>query len=116
MVSDRTSDLKSLASGDSEHVALWHRVCNEVASEEQQWIANLRSIGIKAAHPDDGWVARNSSQHHDFVTFQYPQFNDGPKVGDLIALGGPDRYRVRKVLGVREVGLLNKTAQYQVAK
>jgi hypothetical protein len=51
-----------------------------------RWIEELRFRGVKAAHPDDGWVLRESNE----VTLTYPQFNDGLCVGDLLALGWPE--------------------------
>lgn len=53
--------------------------------EEAAWVTRLRACGVKAAHPDDGWVNREKNS----VYFCYPQFNDNPVVGDLIALGWP---------------------------
>ena len=100
-VQQRRQELRGLATGNIKHVAGWQQICAAADASEDRWIAQLRLIGIKAAHPDDGWVDRKSSATHDFVQFQYPQFDDGPQVGDLIALGHVDRYRVRKVLGVK---------------
>jgi hypothetical protein len=54
-------------------------------ARERQWIAGLREQGVKAAHPDDGWVNRDEHKIH----LAYPQFDDGLEVGDLLALGWP---------------------------
>lgn len=97
-------------------VELWKKIGDDMRTEEQKWIADLRSIGIKAAHPDDGWIERKKSEHHDFVQFCYPQFDDGVAVGDKIALGWPDRYRVRVVQRIRDDGFIFKTKKYQVVK
>lgn len=102
--------------GTTDVVALWRKIGNDMRSEQQKWIADLRSIGIKAAHPDDGWVDRKKAEHHDFVQFVYPQFDDGVAVGDKIALGWPDRYRVRTVQRIHDGGLIFKTKRYQVVK
>jgi hypothetical protein len=69
--------------GDAEAVRLWHQVCDEMETAQARWIAELRAAGVKAAHPDDGWVDRE----HNTLQFAYPQFNDDAKVGDLVALG-----------------------------
>lgn len=61
----------------------------------------LRRAGIKAAHPDDGWVDRKKNTIH----FAYPQFNDGAGIGDKIALGWSDKWRIVTILG-RADGLL----------
>lgn len=59
----------------------------------------LRSIGIKAFHPDDGWVDRERNS----VILAYPYFEDkNIKVGDKIALGFSDSsYRVVRVIKIR---------------
>jgi len=57
------------------------------------WIGMLRIGGVKAAHPDDECVDKKSNYIHLF----YPQFNDGIKIGDSIALGTPEKWRVVKV-------------------
>lgn len=56
----------------------------------------LRRNGVKAAHPDDGWVNRERNG----VRFCYPQFNDGAGVGDTVALGWPDRHRLVTIIEV----------------
>lgn len=65
---------------------------------EIEWVAKMRSEGIKAAHPDDGWVNR---KEHKF-TFCYPQFNDGIEVGCKVALGDQYKHRVVLVTGKEE--------------
>ena len=79
--------------GEREHVAMAQAIDARLAAEEQEWVARLRLEGIKAAHPDDGWVNREKNE----VMLCYPQFNDGLNVGDLLALGWPDRWRIVRV-------------------
>ena len=74
-----------VVSGDPSIVALWHQIGREMAAAEAEWIASLREQGVKAAHPDDGWIDRKNNT----LKFVYPQFNDGAGVGDLVALGWP---------------------------
>jgi hypothetical protein len=71
---------------------------------------------VKAAHPDDGWVTRTKAERHDFVQFAYPQFDDGVSVGDLIALGWPDEFRVRKVVRIEPISMFNRGNHYMVRK
>jgi hypothetical protein len=74
----------STVSGSPEVVAA--TVAHEEAwyAAQARWVADLRARGIKAAHPDDGWVNRERNTIH----FCYPQFRDRSLgVGDLIALG-----------------------------
>jgi hypothetical protein len=74
---------------------------------------------VKASHPDDGWVDRKGRRNTfgyvpeaDSVQFAYPQFNDGVKVGDKIALGWADRWRIVVVTEIREVGIIMPTLRY----
>jgi hypothetical protein len=85
--------------GDPQFVATWNRVVSEMEAAKQAWIADLRERGIKAAHPDDGWVDRNENS----ILFCYPQFNDGVDVGDFVALGHPDKYRIVQITDFRDL-------------
>lgn len=62
-----------------------------------QWVSSLREQGVKAAHPDDGWVNRDK----DEVQFVYPQFMDGVSNGSIVALGWPDKYRLVELTSLR---------------
>lgn len=90
-------NLIGLASGNPDFVARWNEGCRESHLSEQKWIAELRANGIKAAHPDDGWVDRKENS----VLFAYPQFNDGVKAGDLVALGW--HFNKTRIVRIREV-------------
>lgn len=78
-----------------EFMELHERVVREREWDQWAWVADLRSRGVKAAHPDDGWVDRKKNR----VVLCYPQFNLGLEVGDLIALGWPDKWRLVRVMG-----------------
>ncbi len=41
--------------GRPDLVADWHKICNDSAQEEQEWVNDLRKQGYAFAHPDDGW-------------------------------------------------------------
>lgn len=64
---------------------------------ERAWVSNLRKLAVKMAHPDDGWVNRETNE----ITPVYPQFDDGVEIGDTIALGWPGKYRLVRVLAIR---------------
>lgn len=83
----------SVISGDPWAVDLAVKLDVSYAERERHWVADLRKDGVKAAHPDDGWVKRDQSKVH----LCYPQFNDGLGVGDLLALGWADRWRVVRI-------------------
>jgi hypothetical protein len=70
------------------------------AAEQREWVARLRSEGVKAAHPDDGWVDRDANKVH----LAYPDFNDGLTIGDLLALGSCEAARIVRVTGTSELG------------
>lgn len=88
---------------DPEFARLWIAGCDKAENDEKNWIAMLRSNGIKAAHPDDGWVSRKGQRNHmgrmgdNSVALCYPQFNDGIHPGDIIALGWHDKFRLVRV-------------------
>lgn len=88
------------ASAPADVRKLWNDLCDKAETDERKWIAMLRSKGIKAAHPDDGWVSRKGQRDHmgrmgdNSVALCYPQFNDGIKSGDFIALGWPEKFRI----------------------
>jgi hypothetical protein len=73
-------------SADASAVALWDSIGDRMASEQRDWIKTLRGMGVKLAHPDDGWVKREAPEPFLSLSW-YPQFNDEPQEGDLIALG-----------------------------
>jgi hypothetical protein len=79
----------------TEFLAGWRDICVKAQKEQDRWISNLRAAGIKAAHPDDGWVDRENNTVH----FSYPQFDDGCAIGDRVALGWADKYRVVTIVG-----------------
>lgn len=96
-------------SGDPAYVALWDSIAARQAAEQANSVAELRASGIKAAHPDDGWVNRERNTVH----FAYPAFNDGVSVGDLIALGRPwSGYRIVRCTEVEHTGLLIPMTYY----
>lgn len=74
----------------------------------RRWCNQLKSIGVKAAHPDDGW---HNHKEREFMLC-YPDFNDGVQVGDLVALGAPDEYRVVTVRRIKNGMLSGPYYQY----
>ena len=75
-----------MSSADPSAVALWESIGARMATEKMSWTEALRAAGVKYAHPDDGWVHRDRNHH---TRSWYPQFDDRPEVGDLIAFGWP---------------------------
>ncbi|MEM1295456.1 MAG: hypothetical protein AAGH89_08820 [Verrucomicrobiota bacterium] len=95
-------------SGPPDAMARWAEICHEADLKEDEWIERLRAEGVKAAHPDDGWVDREA----DSVHFAYAGFNDGVKAGDRIALGWPDKYRIVTVVEIKDVGVVMPMRRY----
>jgi hypothetical protein len=70
------------------------RIGQEMADQKKRASIALQKLGVKAEHPDDGWVDRQNNKVH----LSYPRFDHGPCVGDLIALGSPwEGYRLCEV-------------------
>lgn len=80
--------------------AQWEAVCKKNDDAEAAMIADLRSWGVKGAHPDDGWV----DQDADSILPAYEWYNDGVKVGDTYALGSPDKVRLVIIERIGDVG------------
>ena len=81
----------------SEFYELFAKAQAEYNQREREWVVRLREEGIKGAHPDDGWVNRESNE----ICFCYPQFNDDAGVGDRVALGNHERHRVVRLTDAR---------------
>lgn len=97
-----------LRTEDREIAKRWRTSCIESDKKEDEWIEQLREQGVKAAHPDDGWVDRRENS----VFFSYPQFYDGVSVGDKIALGWPTgKTRIVKVTGTKK-GIISGMIRY----
>lgn len=58
--------------------------------KEAQLKTKLRSMGVKAWHPDDGWVDRQKNS----VKFAYPEYEMHIEPGDIICLGWTWKYRL----------------------
>ena len=71
------------------------------------WVIKLRSLGIKAAHPDDGWHDREN-KHFGLC---YPYFDEGLQVGDMVALGDYEKFVV--VVISHTSGMLSKRYHYK---
>jgi len=83
----------------SDAIARFGKLRAEHQRRREDWIAKLRSDGVKMARPDDGWVDREN----DVIRGPhcYPDFDDGVVVGDLVALGTPGSYRLVRITQIR---------------
>lgn len=97
----------STVRADAEGIALVQDIERRHISQRQAWIEELRALGVKAAHPDDGWVHRECDPQK--IHMEYPHFNDGLGVGELLALGQPFRReetRIVRVIKIEDTGRL----------
>jgi len=74
------------------------RSCENAKEEELAWVDKLIKEGVKAAHPDDGWVKREISEVH----FCYPYFLSKIEIDSVIVLGTPEEFRRCRVVEIRE--------------
>jgi hypothetical protein len=71
--------------GGAEFMKSWHEICDRAETRVSVLINQLREMGVKAVHPNDGWVSRENNIPYQ-VHFCYPDFIDDINVGDKIAL------------------------------
>ena len=83
-------------SGRPDLVEQWKDGCRVSAYERKAWVKKMRALGVRASHPDDGWVDRENNH----LQLCYPDFERSLAVGSLIALGGPENYRLVRVTKV----------------
>lgn len=81
----------------NEFVSAWNMLCKLEQQKEDEWISDLRSKGVKAAHPNDGWNNREEKT----LQLGYPAFNDGVSVGDIVAIGSHDEYHLVKISQIK---------------
>ena len=50
-------DLMRGVRGQPGAMAMMRDIATTIEQQQAEWIAALRAAGVKAAHPDDGWVS-----------------------------------------------------------
>ena len=85
-------------------VAMFRSIALEQEARTREWVESLHQMGCTVAHPDDGWVDRKGS----YVGLCYPYYEDGVSVGDKMALGWPDKYRIVEVVGIKNLGYIKR--------
>lgn len=73
----------AMSGGTPEMQNLWLSICDDHDKKQADYVARVRALGAKMAHPNDGWVDRE----RNIARPSYPYFDDGAEVGDLICLG-----------------------------
>ena len=77
----------------------WEKVCIDGQKQHDEWIIELRGLGVLAAHPNDGWVNRDKN----YFQLSYPQFNDGVEVDSVVVLGWPGESDKNKFVTVTKI-------------
>lgn len=92
-------------------VQLFAQAQKEYRDKKAAWVEQLRADGVKAAHPNDGWVDRENR----VAQLCYPQFYDGLAVGDWLALGDHEKWIIVRVTAIESM-LLGKWFRYRYEK
>ena len=77
-------------SNDIDFINNYNKILYSQNDNRRNWIEQLKNSGVKAAHPDDGWVDRENN----IVIMCYPYFNDELSIGDILALGDWNSHRL----------------------
>ena len=88
--------------GSSAGISFCNTFADVVADDRRktrEWTDMLWKKGVKAAHPDDGWVKRDVDEIH----ITYPYFGRNPNVNDVIALGDWRKYRLVRIVSVYDL-------------
>lgn len=83
-------------SNDFSLIDTWNKIVAEREQKTKELCTYLISIGVKALHPDDGWVDRKENT----VFLSYPTFRLDIFVGDKIALGNYEKCRIVEVVEI----------------
>lgn len=83
---------------DQDFAEIFARIVKQQKAELDSFVRHLKAKGIAAAHPDDGWVNRETNE----LVMQYPWFNSGISKGSIVALGWPEKWRSVRITGKRK--------------
>lgn len=82
---------------------LWMDSINHFEKRKRNMVAQLKQMGIKACHPNDGWVKRTNYGDPYQVYFCYPDFQDKIEINDIIALTSYDEELKHDVVTTHKV-------------
>ena len=74
------------------------KIKRDSENKKNIWVEWLKEGGIKGAHPDDGWHNREEC----YFSFSYPYFNNGVDIGDMVALGDYNKFRIFIVRDIKK--------------
>lgn len=84
----RQQSLNSIGTPRPDLATKWKDICNRAADKSYRICEQLDSMGVKALHPNDGWIKRDDKNEPYEVYFCYPKFLLPILIGDKIALSG----------------------------
>lgn len=91
------TSIDGLAHSDNlKMIECWNNCIMQRKKKTEEFCDYLKKQGVKALHPDDGWVDRKENT----VYFCYPDFLEEINVGDQIALGDYKEYRICQVIEI----------------
>ncbi len=91
-----------------EFIELFNNSVRDRKESKIKWVDSLRKEGVRASHPNDGWIDRENK----IAQFCYPHFNMGVKEGDRIALGTFEKYEIVEVYKVLKTDFLAPIIKY----
>ena len=80
----------------------WNDIWTRQKNRDREVVRQLRDMGIKAVHHNDGLVKRNEGVPYE-VHFCYPDFIEIIHIGDKIALKGWDKELSHECVSIYEV-------------
>lgn len=99
MAYDFVSEDGLARSNDGSFVANWNATGQRQRIEREHWCRDMRTIGARAVAPDDGWIDR---QRNELSIADYADVRSVLRQGDLVALGGPGKWRLVRVDSYRQ--------------
>lgn len=104
-----TSEDGLCRSDDATFVSAWNDAARIDREQRRTWVANMLAKGAQIVTPDDGWIDR---VNHTVCPPCYADLRPDAAIGDLIALGGPERWRIVRVVSVKRSDFIVKTVIY----
>lgn len=109
VIGDDMNEINIQDKAGQEFMDLYLEICRKKDRSEREWISQLKGIGIKATHPDDGWVNREQN----YVKFCYPYFKYADlAVGDLAVLGNFEQFRLVRITKIKDSIFLKNSLKY----
>ena len=99
MAYDLVSEDGLASSNDPSFINLWNDLGRRQRAEREMWARDMVILGAKAVMADDGWVKRDRNE------LSIPDYADVRATlvhFDIVALGGPGKWRLVRIDGYRD--------------